>query len=175
MGTEWLPKETRRLLDAAARILDSAQNQTAPQAMSKPSLADDAALNQALREVFAPWVRELNLRLLQAQEGEVHLALPVAAAHVHGGGVMCGQTLMAAADTAMVLAVMTRLGGFQSMSTVQLQTSFLRAVPGTLGTEVKLVARVLRMGKNLVFGEIHAFNAEGQLSAQATTTYALLG
>lgn len=130
-------------------------------------------LQQALATVFAPWVRELDLRVLAAEKGRVDLALPVAPRHVHGGGVLCGQTLMAAADTAMVLAVMTHLGEFKPMTTVQLQTSFLRPVPGDSG-EVKLVARVLKMGRKLAFGEIEAFTAKGDLAAQATTTYALL-
>ena len=60
--------------------------------------------------------------------------------HVHGGGVLCGQTMMAAADTAMILAI----------------------------------ARVLRLGKRLVFGEIEVLDPAGQLAAHATTSYALL-
>jgi acyl-coenzyme A thioesterase PaaI-like protein len=46
-------------------------------------------------------------------------------------------------------------------------------VPGDSGS-VTLVARVLRMGRNLVFGEIEALDSKGQLAAHATTTYALL-
>jgi uncharacterized protein (TIGR00369 family) len=137
------------------------------------SLADPEMLTHALARLFAPWVRELDLRVLEARAGEVTLALPVTSRHVHEGGVLCGQTMMAAADTAMVLAVMTRLGGFKPMTTVQLQTSFLRQVAGTSGT-ARVVARVLRMGKNLVFGEIQILNADDELAAHATTTYALL-
>lgn len=137
------------------------------------SLADTEMLEQALTHVFAPWVRELDLRVLQARAGEVTLALPVAARHVHEGGVLCGQTLMAACDTAMVLAVMTRLGGFKPMTTVQLQTSFLRPIPGSSGS-ARVVARVLRMGKSLAFGEMQVIGADDQLAAHATCTYALL-
>jgi len=137
------------------------------------SLADPEMLNNALARVFAPWVRDLDLRVLEARAGEVTLALPVTSRHVHEGGVLCGQTMMAAADTAMVLAVMTRLGGFKPMTTVQLQTSFLRQVAGTSGT-ARVVARVLRMGRSLVFGEIQILNADDELAAHATTTYALL-
>lgn len=130
-------------------------------------------LRQALDQVFAPWVRELDLRVLGATPGEVRLELPVAARHVHGGGVLCGQTMMAACDTAMVLAVMTRLGGFRPMTTVQLQTSFLRPVAGDSGTAT-VAARVLRLGSKLAFGEIELTDARGELAAHATTTYALL-
>lgn len=132
-----------------------------------------AALDEALANIFAPWVRELGLRVLQARPGEVTLALPVASRHVHAGGVMCGQTMMAAADTAMVLAMMTRLGGFKPMTTVQLQTSFLRPIAGG-GADAQVVARVLRLGKSLAFGEIEIAGPDGALAAHATTTYALL-
>jgi uncharacterized protein (TIGR00369 family) len=137
------------------------------------SFADLEMLNSALTRVLAPWVRELDLRILEARSGEVTLALPVTAKHVHEGGVLCGQTMMAAADTAMILAVMTRLGGFKPMTTVQLQTSFMRQIAGTSGS-ARIVARVLRMGKSLVFGEIQVLNADDELAAHATTTYALL-
>lgn len=137
------------------------------------SPADAQMLEAALSHVFAPWVRELDLRVLQAGAGEVTLALPVTPRHVHEGGVLCGQTMMAACDTAMVLAVMTRLGGFKPMTTVQLQTSFLRPVPGNSGT-ARVTARVLRMGRSLMFGEMQVFSAAGELAAHATTTYALV-
>ena len=38
----------------------------------------------------------------------------------------------------------------------------------------RVTARVLRKGKNLVFGEIEVADAQGWLAAHATTTYALL-
>ena len=131
------------------------------------------ALQQLLIEVCAAWVQDLGLRVTAAQGSEVTLALPVATRLVHGGGVLCGQALMAAADTAMVLAISHQLGGFRPMTTVQLQTSVLRPVAGDSG-ELTLVARVLRAGKSLVFGEIEIFDATGRLAAHATTTYALL-
>jgi len=37
-----------------------------------------------------------------------------------------------------------------------------------------VVARVLRLGKKLVFGEVEVLDAHGELAAHATTTYALL-
>jgi uncharacterized protein (TIGR00369 family) len=141
--------------------------------METQSFADLEMLQAALTSVFAEWVQRLDLRVLEARAGEVVLALPVTREHVHAGGVLCGQTMMAAADTAMVLAVMTRLGGFRPMTTVQLQTSFLRPVSGTSGA-CRVVARVLRMGKNLVFGEVQIINADDELAAHATTTYTLL-
>ena len=131
------------------------------------------ALQTTLRDVIAQWVRELDLRLIDASPGEVRLALPVHPRHVHAGNVMSGQTLRAAADTAMVLAVTSKLGAFKPMTTVQLQTTFLRPVAADAG-EAIVVAKVLRLGKTLAFGDIEITTGDGVLAAHATTTYALL-
>ena len=138
-----------------------------------PAAVDKSLLEHALKSVFAEWVRALDLRVLEARAGEVLLALPVTAQHVHSGGVVSGQTLMAAADTAMVLAVMSQLGAFRPMTTVQLQTSFLRPVAADAGA-VHITAKVLRLGKTLAFGDIALQLPDGALAAHATTTYALL-
>ena len=126
-----------------------------------------------LDEVTAPFVKTLGLSLVAADAKQVTLRMPVTPALVHGGGVVCGQALMAAADTAMILAVAASLGEFRPMTTVQLQTSFLKPVPGN-AAEVRVVCTLLRRGKSLAFGEIELLTPEGQLAAHATTTYALL-
>ena len=132
------------------------------------------ALQDALETKVAPIVREIGLRVMGATEGEVTLTMPVVPHVVHEGGVLCGQAIMAAMDAAMVLAVMAQGGGaYRPMTTVQLQTSFLRGVSKDAG-QVTLVARVLRAGKSLVFGEIKLATMDGKLAAHATTTYALL-
>ena len=144
----------------------------APPPPPAPEL-DEAALQRLLDSVCAPWVQAMGLQVRGLRPGAVLLALPVAPALVHGGGVLCGQALMAAADTAMVLAISRQLGGFRPMTTVQLQTSFLRPIADGSG-EAAVLATVLRAGKSLVFGEIEVHDAAGRLAAHATTTYALL-
>lgn len=141
--------------------------------MTEASQATTETLQHLLATLFAPWVQELDLVVRAVEPDGVMLALPVGPRHVHGGGVMCGQTLMSAADTAMVLAISAQLGGFRPMTTVQLQTSFLRPVPKDAG-EVTVVARVLKPGRQLVFGEIECLLPDGKLACHATTTYALL-
>lgn len=130
-------------------------------------------LNGVLEQVTAPIVKSLQLCVVAADAKQVTLRLPVTPHLIHGGGVVCGQALMAAADTAMILAVAASLGEFRPMTTVQLQTSFLKPVPGDT-TEVSVVCTLLRRGKSLAFGEIQLLTPEGQLAAHATTTYALL-
>ncbi len=131
------------------------------------------ALNADLAHVAAPWVKALQLRVVDANEAQTRLVMPITAELVHGGGVVCGQALMAAADTAMVMAASAALGGFKPMTTVQLQTSFLRPVPAD-ALELHISCRILRKGKSLVFGEVEICTSDGRMAAHATTTYALL-
>ncbi len=130
-------------------------------------------LTADLETLFAPCVQRLNLAVVDAGPEQVVLSMPVTPEVVHGGGVLCGQALLAAADTAMVLAMSAALGGFRPMTTVQLQTSFLRPVPADAG-EVRVTCRLLRRGKSLSFGEVGIATPDGRLAAHATTTYALL-
>jgi acyl-coenzyme A thioesterase PaaI-like protein len=85
---------------------------------------------------------------------------------------LCGQAMMAAADTAMVLALIQHFGGFRPCTTVQLSSSFLKPLSQQ---DALIEARVLRAGKSLAFGEIDLRGAEdGKTASRFTTTYALL-
>ena len=135
----------------------------------------DQTLDQAngwLAELFAPWVQALNLKPLRVAGGEAELLLPMDPALSRVGGTVCGQALMAAADTAMVLAIAGHLGEFRPMTTVGQSISFMRPVAAG---DTRIVARVLKPGRSLYFGEIELFGvADGRMAAHATTTYAML-
>ena len=126
-----------------------------------------------LADNFAPWVLTLGLKVAACDGGEARLSMPFSPALVRVGGTICGQALMAAADTAMVIAISSALGGFRPMATVSQNTSFMRAISGV---DVEILARVLKPGRSLVFGEIEMRAAgDERLSAHVTTTYALAG
>lgn len=78
---------------------------------------------------------------------------------------------MAAADTVMVLAISSIAGEFRPTTTVSLNTSFLRPVANG---DVTIVARVIKPGRTLMFGQIDMVGPDGKQVAQATTTYAML-
>ena len=139
---------------------------------SEPVPLSRDRLQQCLGEWFAPWVQALGLRVEGFRPDEVVLRLPLNAELSRIGGMVCGQALMAAADTAMVLAIVTRLGTRRPMTTVQQNSSFLKPLSGQ---DALVTARVVRAGKSLVFGEIDIAGAEdGKSVCRATTTYALL-
>ncbi len=134
---------------------------------------DAATLQETFDRLGADYVKRLGLRIESIEADGVTLALPVAPELVHGGGVLCGQAILAAADTAMLLAMIVVLGEFRPMTTVQLQTSFVRPVPRD-AVSVAVMARVLRLGKSLSYGEVDFKTDDGKLAAHATTTYALI-
>ncbi|HMN92687.1 MAG TPA: PaaI family thioesterase [Hydrogenophaga sp.] len=133
---------------------------------------DADRLQQLLSDWFAPWVQELGLRVESFGDGEATVRLPFTERLARIGGMVCGQALMAAADTAMVLAIVSRLGDRQPMTTVQQSTSFLKPLAGQ---DALVTARIVRAGKSLVFGEIDIVaGSDGKSVCRASTTYALL-
>ncbi len=134
---------------------------------------DAATLQETFDRLGALYVKRLGLVIESVGSDAVTLSLPISDELVHGGGVLCGQAILAAADTAMLLAMIAAIGEFKPMTTVQLQTSFVRPVPRDAAS-VTVAARVLRLGKTLSYGEVEFKTPDGRLAAHATTTYALL-
>lgn len=134
-------------------------------------MMDENTVRDLLDRLLAPWVRSLSLTPVSISEESVTLRLPFSGELRHSGGVICGQVFMAAADTAMVVAISAALGEFRPMTTVSLNTNFMRSVRKG---DVLITARVLRMGRNLVFGEVELFDEDGKMAVHATTTYALV-
>ncbi|MDM7942730.1 MAG: PaaI family thioesterase [Hydrogenophaga sp.] len=137
-----------------------------------PAPVSVESLQGLLTAWFAPWVQALGLQVESFADGVVTLRLPQNDQLARVGGMLCGQAMMSAADTAMVLAIVTQLGDQRPMTTVQLNTSFLKPLSGQ---DARVTARVVRAGKNLVFGEIDIAGAtDGRSVCRASTTYALL-
>ncbi|HYU83409.1 MAG TPA: PaaI family thioesterase [Kribbellaceae bacterium] len=126
-----------------------------------------------LAENFAPWVRDLGLRVEETSvDGWATLRLPWSQRLAREGGGLSGQALMAAADTATVIALSAARGGFVPMTTVQQSITFQRPVTGT---DVLITARISKLGRGLAFVEV-SMVADGAAEpvAQASTVYAML-
>ena len=134
---------------------------------------DATTLQASLESIAADYVKRLHLEVVSIADDAVTLTMPVTPELVHAGGVLCGQAILSAADTAMLVAMIAKIGSFKPMTTVQLQTNFLRPVPADAAS-VTVVARVRRLGKTLGYGEVEFLTPDGKLAAHATTTYALL-
>lgn len=132
-----------------------------------------AAAEKILADNFAPWVLDLGLSVESVGGQEAVLRLPWSDRLAREGGGLSGQALMAAADTATVIAVAAARGGFVPMTTVQQSISFQRPV---VGADVLVRARLTKTGKRMAFADI-SMTAEGseETAAHATAVYALLG
>ena len=131
-----------------------------------------AGAKQILRERFAPWIQDLGLEFDSIEPGRIRIRLPYSDRLARSGGMICGQALMAVADTGMVLAVAAGAGQFVEMATVGQTTSFFRAAPGS---DLICEIRVIRQGRTLAFGEavVTAPDRPNDPVAQASVTYAM--
>ncbi|BFV55495.1 PaaI family thioesterase [Kitasatospora sp. CMC57] len=129
-----------------------------------------AEADKILADNFAPWVQALGLSVTETDDRHAVLRLPWSEQLAREGGALSGQALMAAADTASVIAVSSALGSFGPMTTVQQSITFQRAV---LGADVLVDARLTKLGRRLAFLDV-TLTAEGTEApaAHATTVYA---
>jgi uncharacterized protein (TIGR00369 family) len=138
---------------------------------------------RVLGEVFAPWVRDLDLSIegfdftpppggtVDWQPGAI-LRMPFSERLCRNGGIVCGQALMAFADTAMVLANLAANRGYRPMTTVDQTTHFMRAVTAS---DVLADARVVRIGRTMSFGRVTLLGAaDNKPVAVVSSAFAML-
>jgi uncharacterized protein (TIGR00369 family) len=126
----------------------------------KAEAFDIEEARRVLGDVFAPWVQDLGLSVERVecdpppgaaadwQPGAV-LRMAFSERLCRHGGIVCGQALMALADTSMVIAILAANRGYRPMTTVDQTTHFMRAVTQS---EVLADARVVRLGRTMGFG-----------------------
>jgi len=154
--------------------------------MSQQENAAEFGIGEARRmlaEVFAPWVLDLNLSIEgfdfdpppgapDWQPGAV-LRMPFSERLCRVGGIVCGQALMAFADTAMVIATLAANRGRRMMTTVDQTTHFMRAATTS---DVLADARVVRLGRTMVFGRVTLSSAaDNKPVAMVSSAFAILG
>src|SRR5262245_63591911 len=88
-----------------------------------PPAVTEAELRRLLEEVA--FTRSYGFRLQAIGDGVCTLDVPFQAAFERPGGIVSGQVFMAAADVAMWLAIMTRLGAGDSSVSSGMTTAFL--------------------------------------------------
>ncbi|MGW7346502.1 PaaI family thioesterase [Streptomyces sp. NPDC054854] len=132
-----------------------------------------AEADTILADNFAPWVLALGLTVEETGSRHAVLRLPWSDDLARDGGDLSGQALMAAADTATVIAISAARGGYGPMTTVQQSTSFQRPV---IGTDVLIAVSVTKLGKRMAFADV-TMTPDGadEPAAKASTVYALLG
>lgn len=138
---------------------------------------------RVLGDVFAPWVRDLGLSIDSIeyapppgaaagwQPGAI-LRMAFSERLCRHGGIVCGQALMALADTSMVIAILAANRGYRPMTTVDQTTHFMRAVTSS---DVLADARVVRVGRTMSFGRVTLFSAgDNKPAAMVSSAFAML-
>jgi uncharacterized protein (TIGR00369 family) len=138
---------------------------------------------RVLGDVFAPWVQDLHLSIEAIdheppagtpgdwQPGAI-LRMPFSDRLCRNGGVVCGQALMAFADTAMVITNLAANRGYRPMTTVDQTTHFMRAIASS---DVLADARIVRLGRTMSFGRVTLSAAgDNKPVAMVSSAFAML-
>ena len=144
---------------------------------------DIAEARRVLGDVFAPWVQDLGLSIESIacvppsgaaadwQPGAI-LRMGFSERLCRHGGIVCGQALIALADTAMVIAILSANRGYRPMTTVDQTTHFMRAVTAS---DVLADARVVRLGRTMSFGRVTLSSAaDNKPVAMVSSAFAML-
>jgi uncharacterized protein (TIGR00369 family) len=114
------------------------------------------------------FTRNCGFRLHSIAEGECTLSVPFQRVFERPGGIVSGQVFMAAADVAMWLAIMTKLGREEVAVTAEMKTNFLN---GVRQEDFLCKAKILKLGKRLIYGVSECNNKDGKLLTHHTITY----
>lgn len=126
----------------------------------------DAELRQILGQ--SSFLDHYGLQLDSFADGDCTLLVPFRKTFERPGGVVSGPVFMAAADVAMWLAIMTRLGPSDGSVTAELKTNFLS---GAREEDFLCRARVLKFGRRLIYGVAECVSRDGKLFTHHTITY----
>ena len=129
--------------------------------------ATEAELRRVLEQVA--FTRAYGFQLHAIGAGECTLDVPFQVDFERPGGIVSGQVFMAAADVAMWLAIMTRLGATDGSVTAGMTSAFLGAARRE---PFRCTARIVKLGSRLVYGVAESVADGGRLLAHHSLTYA---
>jgi uncharacterized protein (TIGR00369 family) len=126
----------------------------------------DSELKHLLSE--AAFTKTYGFMLHSMGDGECILDVPFQEKFERPGGIISGPVFMAVADTAMWLAIITKLGIADMSVTTEMKTAFLSTAKQE---DIRCIAKILKLGKHLVYGVAECVNGEGKLLTHHTITY----
>ena len=127
----------------------------------------EAELRRVLEQVA--FTRAYGFKLHAIGAGECTLEVPFQIDFERPGGIVSGPVFMAAADVAMWLAIMTRLGADDGSVTAGMTSAFLGAARRE---PFRCTARIVKLGSRLVYGVAESVADGGRLLAHHSLTYA---
>jgi len=131
-----------------------------------------AEIDSFLREVFPQAFSDGDIAIEQADGNTCRLRQRFGDRMLRPGGTVSGPTLMALADFAMYVVILSAIGPVALAVTTNLNINFLRK--GAPGQDITAAARLLKLGKRLAVGEVNLFSgASADPIAHVTSTYSI--
>ena len=129
-----------------------------------------AVNKQEIDEILSnsAFARIYDFRVQSIGEGECVLNIPFNEAIERPGGIVAGSVFMTAADIAMWFAIMTKLGKDVMTVTTEMKTAFLSSATRE---DVLCTAKILKLGRTLIYGVAECNNIAGKLLTHHTITY----
>jgi uncharacterized protein (TIGR00369 family) len=131
------------------------------------------ATKAALAKLLArsKFVGGYGMRLVSVSDEACTIVVPFRRALERPGGTVNGPAFMAAADCAVWLAIKRHIGMDNDAVTSELNTAFLNAARRQ---SVYCTARILKLGKRIIYGVADCHDGKGKLFTHHTVTYARL-
>ena len=117
----------------------------------------------------APMQALMNMRLVEAEDGLVAFTAVPERKHYNPAGTVHGAFATAMLDSAMGLAVVTKLPAGVGQTTLEFKLSFVRPMSSETG-EVRGEGRVIHCGRSIAIAEGRLLGGDGKLIAHGTTT-----
>ena len=117
----------------------------------------------------APMQALMNMKLVEAEDGWVVFTAVPEEKHYNPQGTVHGAFAAAILDSAMGLAVVTKLTAGVQQTTVEFKLSFIRPMSSQTG-EVRGEGRVIHCGRSIATAEGRLLGPDGKLIAHGTTT-----
>src|ERR1700692_2549376 len=131
-----------------------------------------AELERFLHDVFPQAFRSGDISMESADGKSCLLRQRYSDRMLRPGGTVSGPTLMALADCAMYVVLLSAIGPVGLAVTTNLNINFLRK--GQPGQDVLAAARLLKLGKRLAVGEINLLSGTSpDPVAHVTATYSI--
>jgi len=115
------------------------------------------------------FMRAYGFQLVSADDDGCTISMPFRRALERPGGTVNGPALMAAADCAMWMAIKRHIGIEHDAVTAELNTAFLNAARRET---VYCTARILKLGKRMIYGTAECHDRRGKLFTHHSVTYA---
>ena len=118
---------------------------------------------------IAPMPALMNMRLLEVEDGSVVFSAVAEEKHYNPRGTVHGAFTAAVLDSAMGLAVFTKLPAGTGQTTIELKLNFIRPMSARTG-EVRGEGRVVHIGRTIATAEGRLLDREDKVVAHGSTT-----